>query len=297
MPFLPVHSGTLAMNCSGPMHSFRIALAAFIVSPFCAVFAESSPSSPLGSTAFVWEELIPKVTPNGKRRDVVNRPTATLVKFQSHITTLNPGLASHPPHQHALEELIFLKEGQLDVTINGQTHAAGPGSVLFYASNDFHNVRNVGATPATYIVVNFGTAATATAPRERAADSAVPGRLRSQVFEWPAAPSRVNRTSERRDFFNAPTVTCENLSCHSTTIKPGEAAHGAHRHPDEEVVIVKEGIIEAVMNGTVRRGGPGSIFFFASNEEHGLRNVGETAATYYVLRVITSATPKVVLKN
>lgn len=279
------------------MHPVRIALVAFFVWPFCTTFAETSATPPLGSTAFVWEDLVPRATRNGERREVVNRVTATLAKLQSHITTLNPGLASHPPHQHALEELIFLKEGQLDVTINGQTHAAGPGSVLFYASNDFHNVRNVGATPATYIVVNFGTTATATAPRERAADSAGPGRLRSQVFEWPAAPSRVNRTSERRDFFNAPTVTCENLSCHSTTIKPGEAAHGAHRHPDEEVVIVKDGIIEAVMNGTVRRGGPGSIFFFASNEEHGLRNTGDTAATYYVLRVITAATPKAVSKN
>lgn len=262
-----------------------------------AAAVEADVATPLGSTAFIWEQLTPKVSPNGARRSVVNRPTATLAKFQSHITTLNPGLASHPPHQHALEELIFLKEGQLEVTINGQTYPAGPGSVLLYASNDFHNVRNVGTTPATYIVVNFGTAATATAPQERAADSAVPGRLRSQVYEWSQIPVKANRATERREFFNGPTVTCENISCHTTTVKAGEAAHGPHRHADEEVVIVKEGLIEVMMNGTTQRGGPGSLFFFASNEEHGMRNVGDTPATYYVLRVITAATPKTAPKK
>lgn len=279
------------------MHPVRIALVAFFVSSFCTTFAETSPTPPLGSTAFVWEDLVPRATRNGERREVVNRATATLVKFQSHITTLNPGLASHPPHQHALEELIFLKEGQLEVTINGQTQMAGPGSVIFYASNDLHNVRNVGTTPATYIVVNFGTAATETAPKTRAADSGVPARLRSQVFEWSRLPLKKNGSSGRRDFFNAPTVTCDKLSCHATTTRAGEAAHGAHHHPDEEVVIVKEGLIEAVMNGRKQRGGPGSIFFFASNEEHGLRNAGDTSATYYVLRVVTAATPKPVSKK
>lgn len=273
------------------MYSFRAALFAFLVPASYSVFAETPVTALLGSASFPWERLTPRETPNGARRDVVNRPTATLVKFQSHITTLNPGRVSHPPHQHALEELIFLKEGRLEVTINGQTFPASPGSVLFYASNDFHNVRNVGTTPATYIVVNFGTAATATVPRERAADSGVPGRLRSQVFEWSDRSVKANRSSERRDFFNSPTVTCKNISCHATTTKPGEAAHGAHRHPDEEVIIVKEGIIEALMNGRAERGGPGSIFFFASNEEHGLRNAGDTPATYYVLRVITVDTP------
>lgn len=272
--------------------SFSLALS------LCVAAAETDVVTPLGSMAFIWEQLTPKVTPNGARRSVIDRPTATLAKFQSHITTLNPGLASHPPHQHALEELIFLKEGRLEVTINGQTYPAGPGSVLFYASNDFHNVRNVGATPATYIVVNFGTAATATAPKERAADSAAPGKLRSQVFEWAQVPVKTNRATERREFFNAPTVTCENISCHTSTVKAGEAAHGPHRHADEEVVIVKEGLIEVtMMNGRTQRGGAGSLFFFASNEEHGMRNVGDTPATYYVLRVITAATPKLASKK
>lgn len=263
----------------------------------CALPAQTAgkakaPAEPLGSTAFIWEKLAVRPTAVGQRRDVVNRPTATLARFQSHITTLNPGKESHGQHQHPLEEMIFLKEGQLEVTINDRVFPAGPGSVLFYASNDFHKVKNVGDTPATYVVINFGTAATATAPKERAADSAPKTALRSQVFEWTKLPAQPTKNGERRAIFAAPTVTCDKLSVHATTVKGGEAAHGAHRHGDEEVVLVKEGTIEVDMNGAKQRGGPGSLFFFASNDEHGLRNAGDTPLTYYVIRVVSAATPK-----
>lgn len=240
----------------------------------------------------MFDELAVRPSAVGARRDVVNQPTATLERFQSHITTLNAGNVSHPPHQHALEEMILLKEGTLEVSINGATHRATAGSVLFYASNDFHGVRNTGDTPATYIVLNFGTGATAKVPAARAVDVAKPGALRSQVFEWSQLTAKPTKTGERRDVFNSPTVTCANLSCHVTTVKAGEASHASHRHPDEEVVVVKEGVIEALFNGTTRRGGPGSVFFFASDEEHGMRNVGDTTASYYVIRVVTEATPK-----
>ena len=149
-----------------------------------AVCAVSAPAAPLGATVFPFEQLAAKPTGNGERRDVNDSPTATFVSFESHITTLLPGRISHPPHQHLREELIILQEGTLDVTINGATTRAGPGSLLFFAANDFHNVKNVGDTPATYFVFNFSTAATATAPKAGAAAAAVPGKLGSRVFEW-----------------------------------------------------------------------------------------------------------------
>lgn len=259
--------------------------------------ATDTPTTKLPSQAFPWDSLTARATPVGARRDVVNRPTPTLQRFQSHITTLKPGLASHAPHQHPLEEMIIVKDGTLDVTINDATHRAGPGSVLFYAANDFHAVRNVGERDATYVVLNFGTAATATAPAEPAAKSAETSKLRSQVFEWTKLPVQTTKNGERRQIFAAPTVTCDKLSCHATTVKGGEAAHGAHRHADEEVVVVKEGTLEASFNGTTHRGGPGSIFFFASNDEHGLRNAGDTPVTYYIIRVVTESTPAAPAKS
>lgn len=273
---------------------FLVSVVAFLAAAAVARSADApSDSSPvmLGSTVFDWDKLAVKYTPVGARRDVADQPTATLERFECHITTLNPGLVSHPPHRHAQEEFIILKEGALDVIINGETRRVGPGSLFFFAANDWHNVRNSGETPATYLVFNVATAATRTAPAEGAARTAAPGTLPSSVFDWEEMDARPTRTGARRAIFDAPTVTCANLEGHVTTVNPGQASHPGHRHPDEELIVVKEGLVEATINGVAQSAGPGSIFFFASNDEHALRNAGDTPATYYVFRIVTDRTP------
>lgn len=255
------------------------------------------PPPKLSSKVFVWDDL--KVVPNatGLRRDVVNLPTATFEKFEAHVTTLNPGKSSHPPHKHAREEFIIIKEGTLDVHLNGRVQRVGPGSLLFYASNDLHNVTNAGPSPATYLVFNYETVATRTAPAEGAAAAHLPGKLPSTVFDWEKLAVKTTKTGARREVMNSPTVTCANLECHITTLNAGEVPHAAHRHPDEEIVIVKEGVMEVTINGVTQRGGPGSIFFYGSNDEHGMKNVGGTTATYHVVRIVTAATPKAATKS
>ena len=92
------------------------------------------------------------------------------------------------------------------------------------------------------------------------------------------------KTGASRDVFESPTATLDRLECHVTTINAGEAPHPPHQHPEEALVVVKEGTIEAMQNGVTKRVGPGSMIFEASNEPHGMRNVGQTPATYYVIK-------------
>jgi quercetin dioxygenase-like cupin family protein len=117
-------------------------------------------------------------------------------------------------------------------------------------------------------------------------------KLASSVFDWTAIEAQPTKVGARRDFFDAPTATLERFEIHATTINPGEAPHAPHRHPEEELVIVKEGTIEAMQNGVTKRVGPGSMIFQASNDFHGMRNVGQTPATYHVIKWFTPATPK-----
>jgi quercetin dioxygenase-like cupin family protein len=248
---------------------------------------KTTPKPMIGSRVFKWEDLKVRTTPNGERRDVANNPTPTLAVFECHITTLNPGRASHEPHRHPQEELILVKEGTLEVHINGRTQIAGPGSVFFYASNDAHAVRNVGDARATYWVINLATPVTH-APDEHNRSPTRP----SAVFDWARLPAQPTKSGERRDVLKGSTVTMTSLSCHATTVNPGDASHGAHRHADDEIVIVKEGTLEATINGQSQRAGAGSVIFFASNDLHGMRNAGDSRLTYYVIRMITSATPK-----
>ncbi|MES2693674.1 MAG: cupin domain-containing protein [Verrucomicrobiota bacterium] len=117
--------------------------------------------APLKSQVLAWESMPVKQTALGNVRPIFNTPTATLAKLESHVTTLNPGLDSHAVHRHAHEELIIIKEGTVEVTLNDEKKTVGPGAILFYASNDPHKIKNVGTTPAVYHVFTFYTAETA----------------------------------------------------------------------------------------------------------------------------------------
>jgi len=118
------------------------------------------------------------------------------------------------------------------------------------------------------------------------------GKLSSSVFSWGECTEKKTIVGSQRPFFDTPTATLENLEVHATTIKGGEASHAPHRHPDEELVIVREGTLEVIINGKVQKAGPGSVIFFGSNDLHGMRNAGDTPVTYHVIRWISAATPK-----
>jgi quercetin dioxygenase-like cupin family protein len=111
----------------------------------------------IGESVYDWNTMEVKKTPVGESRTVLRGPTATLDELEMHVTTLNPGEASHPPHKHPNEELIILDQGTVEALINGEWKRVGTGSVIFNASDVMHSLRNVGDTPATYHVVNWHT--------------------------------------------------------------------------------------------------------------------------------------------
>src|SRR5262249_21063025 len=107
------------------------------------------------STVYDWSTAGTTANDWGKVRQVMRTPTPTLDELEIHISTLNPGKSPHAPHQHQHEELLIIKEGTLETFQSGATRRVGPGGIIFQASNELHNVTNVGTTPATYFVVGW----------------------------------------------------------------------------------------------------------------------------------------------
>ncbi|ODS84318.1 MAG: cupin [Cytophagaceae bacterium SCN 52-12] len=130
---------------------------------FCATAALAATGIQLEkmeSSAFEWKDMAVRKTRTGEVRTVFRSPTATLEELECHITTLNPGETPHPPHKHAAEEIIIIREGTVESLVNGVTKTIGPGSVIFQASQQMHAIRNVGDVPATYHVFSWRTTAT-----------------------------------------------------------------------------------------------------------------------------------------
>ena len=111
----------------------------------------------MSSRAITWDSLKVEPTKVGERRQVFEDRTATLDELEMHITTLNAGQSPHPPHTHPDEELLIVKEGNIESVLEGKTTPLGPGGIIFHASNQPHTVRNTGTTPATYFVIKWNS--------------------------------------------------------------------------------------------------------------------------------------------
>ncbi|ATC64315.1 hypothetical protein CMV30_10310 [Nibricoccus aquaticus] len=115
--------------------------------------------------------------------------------------------------------------------------------------------------------------------------------LTSQLYDWEKMPVTPTPKGARRDVFDGPTSSLDVSHCHITTLNPGQDSGEPRLHTQEEIIIVKEGRVEAHIDGRTETGGPGSIFHFVANATTRLRNAGDTPTIYIVVyfRPLTTA--------
>ncbi len=122
-------------------------------------FAEAGNSLP--SAEYPFDQLAVQILDHAEMRRVLKGKLATGEALEVHETTLPPGGAPHAPHHHVHSEMWLIREGTVELTVNGVNYRLGPGGVGFVRSNDEHGIKNVGSTAASYFVVAVGPGADA----------------------------------------------------------------------------------------------------------------------------------------
>ena len=270
------------------------ALAALAAAASLPVLAQSPAPAPakLGSTFYSWDAL--PFTPNGSggRRNVVDAPTITFNRLAMHITSLNPGASAHPhPQGHPQEETLLVKQGTIEIMLNGTKHRAGPGAVIFLAPRVLHNITDVGPDVAVYYVMDIYTDLSAAVPDQPADFWAPAEKLHSTVFDCESLPRKATKTGYRIPVVAAPTVTLEQFESHLTTLDVGKNSD-VLTDPADEIIIVKSGLVEVSIKGVSCRLAAGSFYFQAANDVHQVKNIGSGPATYQVFKWVSDRTPK-----
>jgi quercetin dioxygenase-like cupin family protein len=111
--------------------------------------------------------------------------------------------------------------------------------------------------------------------------------LPSRCYAFEKLPVRIDpRThAEFRQVFSGVTHEGYPIDLHITTMPPGEMPHPPHHHAHEEMMLIQQGKLEATISGKTTTVGPGSVIYVLSNEEHGLKSVGDVPAQYFVVAI------------
>ncbi|MDA0206374.1 MAG: cupin domain-containing protein [Acidobacteria bacterium] len=121
-------------------------------------------------------------------------------------------------------------------------------------------------------------------PALAAAQSSNSGGLQpSLAYPFEDQPVRANGERKSRQILNGKTHSGFLVELHSTELPPGEMPHPAHRHVHEEMFFMRTGTMEVTIEGRATRLTPGSVAYIASNELHGVKNVGTTKSEYFVM--------------
>ncbi|GAB3019234.1 cupin domain-containing protein [Spirosoma pulveris] len=106
----------------------------------------------------------------------------------------------------------------------------------------------------------------------------------SKTYVWAQAPVTRKTASEQRTILDGTSTDFSHIEIHATTLPPHQAPHPAHKHDDEELIIIKEGQLTVTIAGKTKTLGAGSVALMMPGDEHGFDNRGDSPATYYVMR-------------
>lgn len=132
-------------------------LSAFAAIGVAAGAANAAEAATLSTSKVIkFADLPVRKFPNGGEQRRVMAGTLTTGEFiEVHETMLPAGETPHPSHKHPNSEMLFIQTGNVEyIDEDGSRTPAGPGDIVFTASNKMHGLKNVGTTPSTYIVVS-----------------------------------------------------------------------------------------------------------------------------------------------
>lgn len=109
--------------------------------------------------------------------------------------------------------------------------------------------------------------------------------IKTKAFHYDEIPVTTNGKNTSRRMFTAKTHTGFKIESHQSDIAPGEVNHPPHQHLREEMMLVREGVMELTISGKPYRLGPGDVGVIGSNEIHNAKNVGTTRALYFIVNI------------
>jgi quercetin dioxygenase-like cupin family protein len=126
----------------------------------------------------------------------------------------------------------------------------------------------------------------ASLPADGQTPSDEPRLAHSKIFAFDQLPtSTAANGMVSRQVLRGTLATGEYVEVHETRLPAGEMPHPPHRHTHSEFLLIRDGTLQVESDGQRSLVHAGDVVFTASAVLHGLKNIGDTPANYFVVAV------------
>jgi mannose-6-phosphate isomerase-like protein (cupin superfamily) len=118
-----------------------------------------------------------------------------------------------------------------------------------------------------------------------------PKLIRSGIVAWKDAPAHKGDWGEMRFYFRGESRGTRDILTATAVVEPGKAVHRAHRHAEEEYLIINEGTGVWSLDGKESPATKGDCLYVEPWVFHGLTNTGKTPLVFTVVRFNPKGVP------
>ena len=233
---------------------------------------------PIKSGVYKWSEQKVKQGDLRESRTFLEGISPHFEYIRIHSTTQFPGAAPSTAHANAEhEECIIVKEGEMKVTIEGESKVLGPGGVILLMPQQHHSLQNIGDTNLTYYVMKYKSKKKMNIERG----------LKSGGTMVIHADSLAFRRSVRgagKSYFDRSTAMCERFEMHITRLNDKGPSHKPHKHIESEIILMLSGNTEMTINDKVFTATAGDFYYMNSQLLHGVRNSEDKPCSYFAFK-------------
>ena len=233
---------------------------------------------PVESGLYQWKAHHAETGNNRQSRKILEGISSHLSYLEIHATTQFPG--ANPSNAHAnddIEECILVKEGTMEVSIEGRKATLGAGGVILLMPRQMHSIKNVGSSNLTYYVIRYRSKEKMDLERGLNAGG-------SLVLNTDSLSFKPNSRGGVRAYFDRPTAMCERFEMHVTQLNARGPSHEPHSHDETEIILVISGKTEMTIDAKIYQGNEGDIYLMESQLQHGIRNASDEPCSYFAFK-------------
>ena len=195
-----------------------------------------------------------------------------------HASTQYPHAKASSPHANEdFEECIIVKEGQMKITIEGESKILGPEGVILLMPRQMHSIENIGKEKLTYYVMKYRARKEMDLSRGMEAGGSL--MLHRDSLEF-----RKSSRGGGRPYFDRPTAMCNRFEMHVTQLDNKGPSHKPHAHDETEIILVISGDTEMMIDGEKYAASAGDFYFMESQSLHGVSNSSDKTCSYFAFK-------------